>query len=157
MSFRPWHGIVIVLLASAGLLVGQYAAEGGFSRSRYERVAPQKDGLVHLDASGIGPEQVRFFQFLNTGNQEVFFFVGRDAGGTIHVAYDANEICFKSMRGYRHEGAFVTCNKCDKSFRIDSVNSGGGGCTPIPLAHRLAGNELLITESDVLAGWRYFH
>jgi uncharacterized membrane protein len=112
--------------------------------------------MVRISLAGLGPQEVRFFQFLNAGNQEVRFFAGRDASGRVQVAFDANELCFKFKRGYRHEGEWVVCNKCDKSFRIAGVNAGGGGCNPIPLRHQVEGDQLVIAENDVLGGWRLF-
>ena len=100
---------------------------------------------------------MRFYRFLNSGNQEVKFFVGRDGKNTLQVAFDANDICYKTKRGYRHDGDWVTCGKCDKSFRVANVNDGGGGCKPVPLAHTVAGNQLVLEESDILKGWRFFH
>ncbi len=50
----------------------------------------------------------------------------------------------------------MTCNKCDKSFRVSGVNDGSGGCMPVPLAHTVAGDQLVLAEADILAGWRYF-
>jgi uncharacterized membrane protein len=74
----------------------------------------------------------------------------------LQVAFDANESCAKTKRGYRHEGEWLVCNKCDKSFRLAEVNAGGGGCNPVPLAHAVEGEELVIAEADILGGWRLF-
>src|SRR4028119_2393362 len=81
---------------------------------------------------------------------------GRDRAGHVQVAFDANEPCAKAKRGFRAEGEWLVCNKCDKSFRLAEVNAGGGGCKPVPLEHRVSGDELVIAEADILAGWRLF-
>ena len=154
--FRPIHGVVIVLIFVAGILVADLAYEGRLGGAQYERVTPGPDGKMTIDLSGLKPRQVRFYRFLNRSNQEVKFFVGRDSEGTVQVAFDANEICFKTKRGYRHEGDWVVCNKCDKSFRLAEVNAGGGGCKPVPIAHRLEGDRLVLAEANVLQGWRLF-
>ena len=154
--FKPIHGIVVVLLLVAGLVLADMAYEGRLSSSGYDVVRPDRKGLVTVDLARLKPLDVHFYRFLNAGNQEVRFFVGRDAGGTVQVAYDANEQCAKLKRGYRHDGEWVICNKCDKSFRLAEVNAGGGGCKPIPLEHRVQGDQLLIAESDVLKGWSLF-
>lgn len=154
--FRPLHAAALVVLASLIIFGADYLLRGGGARADYVRVSPERDGAVHLDVGDLGNSQARFYRFLNSGNQEVFFFVGRDEGGTLQVAFDANELCAKLKRGYRHEEDWLVCNKCDKSFRLAEVNAGGGGCKPIPLEHRLQGSELILTENDILKGWRYF-
>ncbi len=156
LRFRPVHGVVVVLLFVAAVLGAKMALENRAGGPGYELVLP-RDGAVTLDLAGLGPQQVRFYRFLNRGNQEVRFFVGRDAQGAIQVAYDADEVCAKYNRGFRHEGEWMVCNKCDKSFRLTEVNAGGGGCKPVPLAHRVEGDHLTIAEADILQGWRLFH
>jgi uncharacterized membrane protein len=47
-------------------------------------------------------------------------------------------------------------NKCDTAVRLATINAGGGGCKPVPLAHRVEGDTLVLTEPDLLAGWRLF-
>jgi uncharacterized membrane protein len=154
--FKPIHGILIVVLFVAAVLVADMAIEGRLGGSRYEVVRPDRSGMVSVDLTHLKPLDVHFYRFLNAGNQEVRFFVGRDGAGTVQVAYDASEVCAKLKRGFRHEGEWVICNKCDKSFRIAEVNAGGGGCKPIPLEHRVAGDRLLIAENDMLKGWSLF-
>ncbi|MEM7480666.1 MAG: Fe-S-containing protein [Acidobacteriota bacterium] len=150
--FRPWHGAVLIGLVMMGVAIYQVLPGG----SDFERVSPDRQGVVEIDLAGLDPGAVRFFRFLNYGNQEVKFFVGRDSEGTVQAAFDANEICFKRKRGYRHDGEWMVCRVCDKAFRLAEVNDGGGGCKPVPLAHRLEGDRLVLQESEILRGWRYF-
>ncbi|HEX3126290.1 MAG TPA: Fe-S-containing protein [Thermoanaerobaculia bacterium] len=152
--FKPIHGVFVVLVFVAAILGADYVLEG--RRSGFERVSPGRDGQVRISLAGLGPQEVRFFQFLNAGNQEVHFLVGRDAAGNVQVAFDANETCAKTKRGFRHEGEWLVCNKCEKSFRLADANRGGGGCNPVPLRHRVEGGEVVIAENDVLGGWRLF-
>lgn len=140
----------------AAVVVGQMAFEGSLHGERSTLVTPDRDGRVNLDLSGLGPQQVRFFRFLNRGNQEVRFFVAKDAQGVVQVAFDASETCAKTKRGFRHQGEWMVCNKCDKSFRLAEINAGGGGCNPVPLVHTVEGNQLRLAENDVLQGWRLF-
>jgi uncharacterized membrane protein len=153
--FKPIHGVFVVLVFVAAILGADYLLEG--RRGDFERVSPGRDGQLRIHLDDLAPQQVRFYRFLNAGNQEVHFFVGRDTAGDVQVAFDGSEICAKSKRGFRHEGEWMVCNKCDKSFRLSGVNAGGGGCNPIPLRHRVEGDELVIAEADVLGGWRLFH
>jgi uncharacterized membrane protein len=154
--FKPIHGIIMVLVFMAAVVVGQMAFEGQLHGASHELVTPGRDGTVNVDLSGLGPQQVRFFRFLNRGNQEVRFFVAKDAAGVVQVAFDASETCAKTKRGFHHQGEWVVCNKCEKSFRLAGINAGGGGCNPVPLVHTVEGNQLRLAESDVLQGWRLF-
>lgn len=156
-KLRPIHAIAAVLLFATFIVAADFVIDRGFRSASYKRVSPDSNGQVILDVADLPAGQMRFYRFLNSGNQEVKFFVGRDRENTIQAAIDANAICYKVQRGYRHEGDWVTCNKCDKSFRVTGINEGGGGCKPVPLAHALAGDKLVIEERDILTGWRYFH
>ena len=155
-KLRPIYAAAIVLLFGALVALADYALDGGFRQAGYQRVAPDKSGRLALDVSQLSVGQANFYRFLNYGNQEVKFFLARDLHGEIHAAFDANEICYKTKRGYRHEGEWVVCNKCDKAFRVVGVNEGGGGCKPVPLKHQVAGDQVILQERDVLAGWRFF-
>lgn len=157
MRVRPIHLIPAIVVVGTMILGAEWLSSGGLSSASYERVRPSPQGIVTIDLAGLKASQVRFFSFLNPGNQEVRFFVGRDPSGVVQVAFDANELCAKLKRGYRHQGEWVVCNKCDKAFRLAEVNAGGGGCKPIPLAHRLNGDQLVLNEGEILKGWRYFN
>ncbi|MEM1182278.1 MAG: Fe-S-containing protein [Acidobacteriota bacterium] len=148
--FTPLYGILIVLL-----FVGAAVSASYLGRSGYERISPQ-DGMVRIDVASLPTQEVRFYRFLNHGNQEVKFFVGRDGDGTVQVAFDASETDYKRKLGFRLEGEWLVNNKCDTASRLTEVNGGGGGCRPVPLKHRLDGSTLIMTETDILAGWRYF-
>lgn len=154
--FKPVYGALIVLAFVGVVVVAELALDGQLSHAGFDRVAPERDGKVRIAVGDLTEDEVRFFRFLNTSNQEVKLFVGRDGGGTVQVAFDANEICFKSKRGYRHEGEWLVCNKCDKAFKLSEVNAGGGGCKPMPIRHQVAGTELVLAEADILEGWRLF-
>ena len=154
--FRPVHGLLLVAFFMAAVLVADWALEGGFRRSRFERVGPDSKGEVHLALAGLEPGTVRFYRFLNSGNQEVRFFVARDRQGTVQVAFDASENDFKRKLGFRAEGDWLVNNKCETALRLEEVNAGTSGCRPAPLKHRVDGQQLVLLENDVLEGWRLF-
>ena len=152
--FRPVHGLLVVVALIAAVL----AVERWLSphRARYERVAPDARGEVVVALAGLAPRDVRFYRFLNAGNQEVRFFVGRDEGGALQVAFDASENDFKLKRGFRSEGGWIVNNKCETAVRLAEVNARPSGCAPVPLPFRADAERLLLRESDILVGWRYF-
>lgn len=153
--FRPVHGILAVVVFASLFIVADYALEGGLERG-YERVRPDERGEVRLDVGDLEPGEVDFYRFLNAGNQEVKFFLGRDSGGTIQAGFDANQICYKRKRGYKHQDDWLVCRVCDKAFPLAETNAGGGGCRPVPLEHRVVGDQVVLAEQSILQGWRYF-
>lgn len=154
--FRPLHGVSLVLLFMGAVLAADYVLEGRVGQARFERVSPDREGTVRVPLAGLDAREVRYYRFLNPGNQEVRFFVGRDAEGVVQVAFDASESHANLGRGFRHEGEWVVDNKCDTAVRLATVNQGGGGCKPVPLVHRVEGDTLVLAESDLLTGWRLF-
>ena len=102
--FKPVHGVFVVLVFVGAILAAELALDGRFGGARYERVAPAADGLVRIGLEGLEPRQVRFYRFLNAGNQEVKFFVGRDSEGQVQVGFDASENHATTGRGFSHEG-----------------------------------------------------
>lgn len=152
--FNPIYGILLVVAFTAAVLGAEFALTG--SARDFIRVGPEKDGTVRIDIADLGPNQVRFYRFLNAGNQEVKFLVGRDGERRLVVAFDAAESDYKRKRGFRHEGEWLVNNKCETATRLAEARDGRGGCAPVLLAHSEAGGSLVLTESDILAGWRYF-
>jgi uncharacterized membrane protein len=151
--FRPIHGILLVPV----FVVGIFILAGGFGMTQHQRVSPDAQGTVRIDVGDLGEGKVRFYRFINRGNQEVKFFVGRDRHGEIQVAFDAGETHSVVGRGFRHEGDWMVDNKCDTAIRLEEVNDGGGGCRPVPLEHRLQGQQVVLNEGDILKGWRLFN
>jgi len=151
--FRPIHGIVIVPI----FVVGIFLLTGGLAARKYERVSPAPDGTVHIDVSDLGKEQIRFYRFLNRGNQEVKFLIARDQHGVIQVGFDASETHAKVGRGFRLEGDWIIDNKCETASHLDEINDGSGGCRPVPLAHHMQGQQVVLAQDDILKGWRLFN
>ncbi|HUO86240.1 MAG TPA: Fe-S-containing protein [Thermoanaerobaculia bacterium] len=153
---RPVHALLLVAIFVAVVVAADFAIDGGFGRTGFTRVGPDEQGRVVLDVSDLGTGEVRFYRFLNYGNQEVRFLVGRDRRGEIQVGFDASDSHSKLGRGFRHEGDWLVDNKCDSAVRLESVNSGGRGCRPVPVEHVVEGDRLVLTEASILRGWRYF-
>ena len=120
-------------------------------------MAAGPEGLVTLRVADLGREMIRYYRYLSPANQEVDFFVARDTAGTLQVAFDASENHYKLRRGFRLENGWIVDNKCGVVTRLSAVNQGGGGCSPIPLPYRAAGDEIRIASADLLQGWRLFH
>ena len=150
-------GAIALVLGFGGLLLGLELAEDAWvGRPQFERVRPDAQGLVRIDVSDLGRLQVRFYRFLNAGNQEVQFLVGRDREGVIQVGFNANAQHYKTRRGFSFQDGWIIDNKCETTTRLSAINAGGRGCKPAALTHRVDGDELVLREPDILEGWRYF-
>lgn len=152
----PITGFFLVLIVVAGVLLADYAYRGGFRRSNFERVSPDQQGFVKIDISELTANNASFYRFLNSGNQEVKFFVARDENGIVITAFDAAESDFKMGRGFTVEDGWAVNNKCETAVRLTELNDRRGGCRPVLLSHRVDGQTLVLAESDILKGWRYF-
>lgn len=153
---RPIHGIFVVLLFIGAVLAADFVLDGRMGQARFRQVSPDRSGVVRVSVADLQPRQLRFYRFLNSGNQEVHFLVGRDPEGVVQVGFDASETHAKLGRGFRLEGEWIVDQKCETAVRLSSVNRGGGGCRPVPIPHRLEGETLVLLESDILKGWRLF-
>jgi len=151
--FRPIHALIVLAVVLGGGLVLDRAFGGG---GRFQLVRPDSQGGVDVDLGGFATNEVRFFRFLNSGNQEIRFLVGKDVSGGAQVAFDASENDFKMNRGFRAQDGWVVSNKCDSSFHLAEINSQPSACAPIPLKFRQDGSRIRIDERDLLEGWRYF-
>jgi uncharacterized membrane protein len=154
--FKPVHGFVIVLLVLGMFWGAEMALEGRLNPGGFKQITPGRDGLVRVGVADLKPQEVRFYRFLNSGNQEVRFLVGRDAQGVVQVGFDASETHGIVGRGFRHEGDWLVDNKCDTASKLSEVNASRGGCRPVPLKHQVQGDQVVLAEADILQGWRFF-
>ena len=155
-KLTPWSAGVIVVGFAALFLGIKLAGDVWLGRPSFERVRPDPDGVVRIDVKDLDRLQVRFFRFLNAGNQEVQFLVGRDRDGVLQVGFNSNANHYKTRRGFSYQDGWIVDNKCETTTRLSAINKGGRGCKPAPLAHTVVGDQLILQESDILTGWRYF-
>ncbi len=113
------------------------------------------DGLFRIDASGISPEEVRFFNYAADG-KSVVFFLARTRDGDIRTAFDACITCYPYKRGYRCEEGRVVCVQCNTAFGLDELSRGKGNCVPIAIEHTLDGETVVIDKSIIISGARWF-
>lgn len=150
-KFKPLHGAVLLVAFAAALIW----MDGGF-KSPHKQISAGPDGIVRIGVGDLGRLKIRYYRYISPANQEAKFFVARDESDALQVAFDASENHFKLRRGFRLEDRWIVDNKCDVALPLSSVNGGGGGCSPIPLPHRAAGDQVLISSTDLLEGWRLF-
>ena len=76
----------------------------------------------------------------------VRFLVMRRGGGDLRVAFDACELC--GGRGYVQDAIHLVCLACAADINPSTLGA-GGGCNPIPLPHRVEGDQLVIRVQDL--------
>jgi len=114
------------------------------------------DGMVRIDISGITPGETKFYRYEPDGGGTSVFMVARTRKGDIKAAFDACVTCYPHRKGYRAEEDCVVCAYCDTKFSLDELGTGKGNCIPVELKFVMEGDDVVIRETDLVAGSRYF-
>ncbi|HEY3271259.1 MAG TPA: DUF2318 domain-containing protein [Geothrix sp.] len=147
---------LLAILGSAGLIVVAllgWSALGG-RRGKYPS-AKASQGQILIPAAEVSDGRAHFFTY-QAGETEVNFLVLKSLDGQIRAAIDSCDVCYRGRLGYRQEGGFMVCNKCNQRFHSNLINEVKGGCNPVPLTRAIAGNQVAILESDLIQGAAYF-
>lgn len=143
---------VVGLFSVMAFSLSSYAGWSLFSQ--YTTV-DAKAGEVKLAVDEIDDGDAHYYLYEKDG-REIKFFVLKSPDGVMRAAFDACDVCYKARKGYSQDGAFMVCNNCGQRFHSNRVNVVKGGCNPAPLKRTLAGDQLIIRESDILPGARFF-
>lgn len=132
------------------------AAHAGTSdrTSPAAQVKPE-NGEVRIPIADLDARAPHFYVY-QAGGKDIRFFLLRDAEGGVRAALDACHNCFRAKRGYRQEGNTVICNNCGMSFKYENIGIVTGGCNPIPLSRKMAGQVVVFKAKDLEAGAQYF-
>jgi hypothetical protein len=134
------------------------SARGGPSGASVASATPiASDGDVfRLPANSITTEATFFTTDAN--GTTVPLFAVRDGSGRVHVALDACQVCARAKKGYVQAGDDMQCRNCGMTFAIAQITEmgGKGGCHPISLPSSASGEAVLVKQSDVAAGVRWF-
>jgi uncharacterized membrane protein len=132
------------------------AAHAGTSGSASPAVqVKQENGEVRVSLADLDDRKPHFYVF-QTGGKDIRFFLLRDAEGGVRAALDACHNCFRAKRGYRQEGDTVICNNCGMSFKYENIGIVTGGCNPIPISKKMAGQFVALKAKDLEAGAKFF-
>lgn len=146
----------MVVALIMGLSLSAVAASGfAFSLGKYEKVKPD-NGLVTLAVPKLADGKARFYKYEDAG-KEVLFFAVKAADGSIKVAFDACDACYRAKKGYEQQGDKMNCKNCNMKFAISRLGPNAtGGCNPGYLPHKLSGTVITVKTSDLKDGARYF-
>jgi uncharacterized membrane protein len=145
---------VWISVVSLALMVTS-ASVFAFSLGKYEKVKAN-GGIVTLPVAKLADGKARFYKFEDNG-KEIAFFVVKAADGTVKVAFDACDACYRDKKGYEQQGDKMNCKNCNQKFAVNRLGpNASGGCNPGYLPHQSNGSTITINASDLKAGAKYF-
>jgi len=140
---------IMVVLAIA-LAISQLRNDAGSAGpAPLQGPPPQSETTVTIATSGLSTS-AKFYGYNSYGvNMRYFAVLG--AGGEVHVALDACDVCYAEKKGYRQVGDVMKCNNCGKEFAIGSIGTENmaGGCWPSYVPVALSGGDALMQLSDL--------
>ncbi len=139
----------------SSMVSGKTTAHAATARTAVAVSAKPENGEVRIPLSDLDDRTAHFYVF-HAGGKDIRFFLLRDAEGGVRAALDACHACYRAKRGYRQEGNAVICNNCGMSFKYENIGIVTGGCNPIPLARKTAGQVVALKAKDIEAGAKFF-
>jgi uncharacterized membrane protein len=111
----------------------------------------QTETEVRIPISDISTTAI--FYSYDSNSVTVRYFAVKDKQGTVHVAFDACDVCYEAKKGYKQNGDLMQCINCGKTFSITSIGTENtaGGCWPSFLPMNIDGNDVVITLADLEA------
>jgi uncharacterized membrane protein len=114
------------------------------------------NGVVSIPVAKVVDGKAHYFRYTDAG-KEIAFFVVKAADGSIKVAFDACDACYREKKGYEQQGNVMLCRNCRMKFAIDRLGPNAtGGCNPSFLPHKEANGKVVVAEGDLKAGERFF-
>ena len=110
-------------------------------------------GEVRIPVSRLSGGGVKFFKYQVPGGVEVRFFVVEAPSKIYRAALDASR---NASASFHEHGRELTCTHCGLRFDKAVVAEATGNCFPIPLPHRITGEDLVISVTDLEQRQRYF-
>jgi uncharacterized membrane protein len=111
----------------------------------------QTETEVRIPISDISTTAI--FYSYDSNSVTVRYFAVKDKQGTVHVAFDACDVCYEAKKGYKQNGDLMQCINCGKTFSITSIGTENtaGGCWPSFLPMNIDRNDVVITLADLEA------
>jgi uncharacterized membrane protein len=119
--------------------------------TNYDTAPQQNDTEVRIPLSDIGTTAT-FYAYESDGIT-IRYFAVKDTQDTVHVAFDACDVCYEAKKGYKQVGSEMQCLNCGKQFAITSIGTENtvGGCWPSYLDMRIVGTDVIIQKADLEA------
>ena len=147
--------VVVALVAVGAYVVTRTGGERAVTVAGPGGGTPKAGEDVSIPVSELSA-QARFYEYKTASGKTVRFFAVRSSDGVYRAALDACDVCFHAKKGYSQEGEDMVCNNCGMHFPSAKVNEAKGGCNPVGLERRVAGDRLNVSARELEAGARYF-
>ncbi len=139
--------MVIGIIAAVSMVIS-------FTRTGETRTA--QEDRVSYPMNKFDDGKAKFFQYKTPQGITVKYFILKSSDGVVRAAFDACDVCWPSGKGYYQDGDVMVCRNCGRRFASVKVNEVKGGCNPAPLKREIAGDQLVIQVTDIVAGTQYF-
>jgi high-affinity iron transporter len=138
-------GLVVV-----GVLAGSILASPGPPPRTAAVPVTDEGGTIAIPLAAVNDGALHFFAVADpqAAGEELRFFAIRKPDGAMQACMDACEIC--GDLGYYEEAGAVTCRNCAAPINLPTLGQ-TGGCNPIPVESRVAGDMLLVDAASVYA------
>jgi len=103
----------------------------------------EEEKFFDITISEIAETLTFFSAAVDNINVEIMAFTAPD--GTIRLALNRCERCYKSGKGFLQERDRVICQQCDMRINMDIIGIESGGCNPIPIPNE----ERILTENVI--------
>lgn len=116
--------------------------------------APLSGETITIDTKSLKESSPVLYSLRHNGKRIDFFVVKMN--GDIQSYFDACAKCYPEKLGYRVDGKYVVCKKCDIRYSIESLKTGIGSCYPIALKGKTEGDKYIIDKKAVIEGEKFF-
>jgi uncharacterized membrane protein len=105
---------------------------------------------VSIPVAALGAS-AKFYSYDSNG-VSIRYFALKDTQGSVHVAFDACDVCYAAKKGYKQVGDVMQCLNCGKQFSITSIGTENteGGCWPSYLPMTVNGSAVNIKIVDLI-------
>ena len=151
-NLLPVIVVAALIVASIGLIAWNVLGGSGGGKSS---VVSASQGQILIPATEVSDGKAHFFTYKN-GATDVNFLVIKSSDGQIRAALDTCVVCYRGRMGYRQEGDYMVCNKCNQRFHSNLINEVKNGCNPVPLQRNVLDGKVAIPEAELVQGAVYF-
>lgn len=169
-QLKRWMALTLLSLAVvvASVLIGMAAIQGTEPKDAglapiaatkdhlpYPLVEADEAGWVRLSLSTFDDYAAHYYTYM-LDDQPIEFFVIKSSDGIVRAAFNACDVCYRSLKGYSQDGQTMICNNCGSEFPADQINVVRGGCNPSPLERSVEEEYLVIPVEGIILGAIYF-